>query len=101
MLQADAILKQMAQMRGSTNADAADLISDPNNLDHDTKLQSLERDAGRDAEQALAATGLSKGDFFSQEASPAPCRHWLPPTASRAKTTSKSPPKCRNWRVTA
>ncbi|WP_027009943.1 outer membrane protein assembly factor BamA [Conchiformibius kuhniae] len=68
VLQADAILKQMAQMRGSTNADAADLISDPNNLDHDTKLQSLERDAGRDAEQALAATGLSKGDFFSQEA---------------------------------
>lgn len=67
----DAILKQMSSMRGSLSTSDSDLISGESkslNKSYDEKLSDFENNASHNTAQALASTGLGKGDFFSQEA---------------------------------
>lgn len=66
----DAILKQMSQVRGSVAASDADLVSGGNTsgLSYDEKMTQFESQSAYNTTQALASSGLAKGDFFSQEA---------------------------------
>lgn len=68
VLQNDMIVKQMANIRGSNHSRDSQLIKKPNEKSHDEKLRDFEQGNNYDTTQALAATGLAKGDFFSQEA---------------------------------
>lgn len=64
----DAILKQMSALRGSGVSSDEDLVVKQNNnaLSQEERLARFENNY--DTAQALATTGLAKGDFFSQEA---------------------------------
>lgn len=64
----DAILKRMSEIRGSSGSSDGKLIKDPSEKGYDEKLKDFESNSKYNTEQALAASGLAKGDFFSQEA---------------------------------
>ncbi|MDK4688370.1 outer membrane protein assembly factor BamA [Kingella negevensis] len=65
----DAIVKQMATVKASNASNDADLVaSKKGEQSYDEKLQEYETQAAYNTAQALASSGLGKGDFFSQEA---------------------------------
>lgn len=65
----DAILKQMATMKGGAATKESELIiQGSDKRSHDEKLADYESGANYNTANALASTGLAKGDFFSQEA---------------------------------
>jgi len=64
----DAIVKQMSTVRGSVAASDADLIRGRTEKSYDEKIQDFENQSNYNTAQALASSGLAKGDFFSQEA---------------------------------
>lgn len=65
----DAILRQMASMKGGAATKESELIiQGRDNRSHDEKLADHESGSNYNTAAALASTGLAKGDFFSQEA---------------------------------
>lgn len=67
-LPSDMILKQMSLMRSSSAMSDADLVnSKRGEEDYDSKMARFNASASDNATQALASSGLAKGDFFNQE----------------------------------
>ena len=66
----EAIVKQMTDMRGTGTASDADLVAarQDGTQSYDEKQADFDRDAADRTAQTIAASGLAKGDFFSQEA---------------------------------
>ncbi|MDO4433141.1 MAG: outer membrane protein assembly factor BamA [Alysiella sp.] len=64
----DAILKQMSAMRGTIGHNDNDLIGGKRaEISYDEKLRQFDATTEQRATEALASTGLAKGDFFNQE----------------------------------
>lgn len=77
VLQNDNILKQMSGVRGSVSGNDEDVVSNnrdlanggnPNQQSYDSKMSNFDRSSDENTANAIATTGLAKGDFFSQEA---------------------------------
>ncbi|ULJ60513.1 outer membrane protein assembly factor BamA [Wielerella bovis] len=63
-----AIKKQMAGVKASKASSDEELVSGRTEEGQDERLANFENEAAYNTSQALAAAGLAKGDFFSQEA---------------------------------
>lgn len=64
----EAIIKQMSGVRASKSSSDTDLIQDGAAKSYDEKMQAYDNSSAYNTAQALASSGLGKGDFFSQEA---------------------------------
>lgn len=64
----EAILKQIASMKGGAATKEDELIIKKNEISYDEKLAKFDSSADSQTKSALETTGLAKGDFFSQEA---------------------------------
>lgn len=64
----EAIIKQMSGVRASKSSSDTDLIQDGAEKSYDEKMQAYDNSSAYNTAQALASSGLGKGDFFSQEA---------------------------------
>ena len=65
----DAILKRISEMRGRVAKSDDELVSQANKKQsYDEKMAAFDKSNEEDTAEALSATGLGKGDFFSQEA---------------------------------
>lgn len=65
-LPSDVILKRLSEMRGRVAPD--DQLITKSDKTYDEKMAAFDKSSEEAATEALSATGLGKGDFFSQEA---------------------------------